>query len=332
MASGANAYLQMPTSAINKILANSPKMFNTELDNNGFNSLSKLNQLSKADALATNNAAQAAESQVPSLARKAGRIVGNGINATKGALGRVVMTPSLAALGGAAAEIVPVAGVVGSLGGAYASARGEQMDNDPVVQQEKAIRANAIKNGWTPDDEDNWTNAQGQTVTYNDIYGMYGPEGTALGPDKTLDITPSIYTGSVGNYKIGLTPQTQELIALKKQENTPQVTTTPTTTTTQTKTVATPSTDIDSLVKATLRGDYGNGADRKKALGANYDAVQKAINGTNLPKASGSKTSKAKEPSVAENLNKNSGNWMDTLNSLLPFLALAGGAYYMGKR
>lgn len=150
-------------------------------------------------------------------------------------------------------------------------------------------------------------------------------------PDKTLDITPSIYTDSVGNYKIGLTPQTQELIALKKQEDTPQVTTTPTTTT-QTKTVATPSTDIDALVKATLRGDYGNGADRKKALGANYDAVQKAINGMNLPKASGSKTSKAKEPSVAENLNKTSGNWMDTLTGLLPFLALAGGAYYMGKR
>ena len=96
--------------------------------------------------------------------------------------------------------------------------------------------------------------------------------------------------------------------------------------------VTTPSTNIDALAKATLRGDYGNGADRKKALGANYDAVQKAINGMNLPKSSGSKTSKAKEPSVAENLNKNSGNWMDTLTGLLPFLALAGGAYYMGKR
>lgn len=155
---------------------------------------------------------------------------------------------------------------------------------------------------------------------------------TTTAPDKALDITPSIYVDSAGNYRIGLTPQPQELIALKK--DTPQVTTTPTTT--QTKTVATPSTDIDSLVKATLRGDYGNGADRKKALGANYDAVQKAINGMNLPKASGSKTSKVKESSVAENLNKNSGNWMDTLNSLLPYLALAlgtgAGAYYLGRR
>ena len=318
MASGANAYFQMPTSAINKILANNPKMFNTGLDNNGFNSLSKLNQLSKADALAnalaTNNAAQAAESQVPSLARKAGRIVGNGINATKGALGRVVMTPSLAALGGTSSASLPIA-VMGTLGGAYASARGEQMDNDPAVQQEKAIRANAIKNGWTPDDEDNWTNAQGQTATYNDIYGMYGPEGTALGlPSEngtSMDIGLPFENGT--SMDIGLPFENG-------------------TSTAQKNAVATPSTDIDALVKATIRGDYGNGADRKKALGANYDAVQKAINGMNLPKASGSKTSKVKESSVAENLNKNSGNWMDTLNSLLPYLALGAGAYYLGRR
>ena len=179
-----------------------------------------------------------------------------------------------------------------------------------------------------------------QTMAENEAYldagyfrtddGELIPLSNPTAPDKTLDITPSIYTDSAGNYKIGLTPQTQELIALKKQEDIPQVTTTPTTT--QTKTVATPSTDIDALVKATIRGDYGNGADRKKALGANYDAVQKAINGMNLPKASGSKTSKVKESSVAENLNKNSGNWMDTLNSLLPYLALGAGAYYLGRR
>lgn len=97
--------------------------------------------------------------------------------------------------------------------------------------------------------------------------------------------------------------------------------------------VVTPSNDINTLVKATLRGDYGTGAVRKKALGANYEAVQKAINGMDLPKASGSKTtkSKTKEPSVAENLNKNSGNWMDSLSGLLPLLAIGAGAYYWGK-
>ena len=316
MASGANAYLQMPTSAINKILAKNPKMFNAGLADDVSNSLSHLNQLNKANALAnalaTNNAAQAAEGQVPSLARKAGRIVGNGINATKGALGRVVMTPSLAALGGAAAEIVPVAGVVGSLGGAYASARGEQMDNDPVVQQEKAIRANAIKNGWTPDDEDNWTNAQGQTATYNDIYGMYGPEGTALGlpfeNGTSMDI--GLPPGNSTSTNIGSAPTV-------KQEA-------------PTSTTSSPS--FNQVVNGVIAGHYGNGKKRIAniaATGQDPAAVQKAVNA----KMQGSKKAapiRQANPEVPK-LNM-TGNWMDTLNSLLPYLALGAGAYYLGRR
>ena len=44
------------------------------------------------------------------------------------------------------------------------------------------------------------------------------------------------------------------------------------------KTVAeTPKKSIDELVQAVLRGEYGNGEERKKKLGADYDAVQKRI-------------------------------------------------------
>lgn len=287
MASGAfNGPFQTPTFATNNILANNPKMVNAWLANNGFNSLSHLNQLSKANALAANNAAQAAEGQVPSLARKAGGIVGKGINAAKGALGRVVMTPSLAALGGAAAEVVPVAGVVGSLGGAYASARGEQMDNDPVVQQEKAIRANAIKNGWTPDDEDNWTNAQGQTATYNDIYGMYGPEGTALGlpfeNGTSMDI--GLPPGNSTSTDIGPAP------TVKQETVSPKV-----------KLVKVPKNKKSSSNK-NIAPNYSQALDKNIAKG---DVPFKLNNGT---------------------------NWMDTLNSLLPYLALGAGAYYLGRR
>lgn len=39
-----------------------------------------------------------------------------------------------------------------------------------------------------------------------------------------------------------------------------------------------PSGDIASLADAVMRGDYGNGADRVAALGANYDAVQEEVN------------------------------------------------------
>ena len=40
----------------------------------------------------------------------------------------------------------------------------------------------------------------------------------------------------------------------------------------------TPSVDILTLVKKTIRGDFGNGADRRKALGSNYDEVQRQVN------------------------------------------------------
>lgn len=41
---------------------------------------------------------------------------------------------------------------------------------------------------------------------------------------------------------------------------------------------STPSGDIESLARAVIRGDYGNGADRKARLGAQYEAVQKRVN------------------------------------------------------
>lgn len=36
--------------------------------------------------------------------------------------------------------------------------------------------------------------------------------------------------------------------------------------------------ELLTLVKKTIRGDFGNGADRKKALGSNYDEVQRQVN------------------------------------------------------
>ena len=40
----------------------------------------------------------------------------------------------------------------------------------------------------------------------------------------------------------------------------------------------TPKTDILTLVKKTIRGDFGNGNARKKALGSNYAEVQRQVN------------------------------------------------------
>ena len=39
-----------------------------------------------------------------------------------------------------------------------------------------------------------------------------------------------------------------------------------------------PSVDYEALATATIRGDYGNGAERKRRLGSLYDAVQARVN------------------------------------------------------
>ncbi|ATU19820.1 N-acetylmuramoyl-L-alanine amidase [Bifidobacterium choerinum] len=39
-----------------------------------------------------------------------------------------------------------------------------------------------------------------------------------------------------------------------------------------------PSVDIDALARAVIRGDYGNGDERRRRLGSNYDAVQRRVN------------------------------------------------------
>ena len=36
--------------------------------------------------------------------------------------------------------------------------------------------------------------------------------------------------------------------------------------------------DVDALARAVIRGDYGNGAERKRRLGSLYDAVQTRVN------------------------------------------------------
>ena len=41
---------------------------------------------------------------------------------------------------------------------------------------------------------------------------------------------------------------------------------------------AKPSVNIDALTDAVIRGEYGNGEERKRRLGSNYAAVQKRVN------------------------------------------------------
>lgn len=36
--------------------------------------------------------------------------------------------------------------------------------------------------------------------------------------------------------------------------------------------------DVDALARAVIKGDYGNGDERRTALGADYDTVQTRVN------------------------------------------------------
>nr|WP_236891855.1 hypothetical protein [Cutibacterium acnes] len=39
-----------------------------------------------------------------------------------------------------------------------------------------------------------------------------------------------------------------------------------------------PAPNIDALADAVIRGEYGNGNERRRRLGSNYDAVQRRVN------------------------------------------------------
>ena len=148
------------------------------------------------------------------------------------------------------------------------------------------LRANAIKNGWTPDDEDNWTNAQGQTATYNDIYGMYGPEGTALGLPFENGTSMDIGLPSENDTSTDIGPAP----IVKQEVVSPKV-----------KVVKVPKSKKASSSRG-IAPNYSQSLEKNIAKG---DVPFKLNNGT---------------------------NWMDTLNSLLPYLALGAGAYYLGRR
>lgn len=57
--------------------------------------------------------------------------------------------------------------------------------------------------------------------------------------------------------------------------------------------------DIDALARRVINGEFGNGDARKKALGSNYDAVQKRVNEILSGKSSSSSSSKKSVDTIA---------------------------------
>lgn len=62
--------------------------------------------------------------------------------------------------------------------------------------------------------------------------------------------------------------------------------------------------DVDDLARRVLRGEFGNGDERKQKLGANYEAVQNRVNELSKKSGGNSKSSKKVEKLVSDNATK----------------------------
>lgn len=159
------------------------------------------------------------------------------------------------------------------------------------------------------------------TANYTPSPLAYNPNAALWGLDQMVD---SIWDkGSIFNPTIQ--GQLKDTLV-----GPPQATAKPVKQGATTSTTSSPS--FNQVVNGVIAGHYGNGKDRIAniaATGQDPAAVQKAVNA----KMQGSKKAVPIRQANSEipGLNKN-GNWMETLNNLLPFLALAGGAYYLGRR
>ncbi len=94
--------------------------------------------------------------------------------------------------------------------------------------------------------------SKGANVKKGDIIGYVGTSGQSTGIHLHLDMKP--YEGDY------IDPETYNYTEAVKPEPTPE-----------------PIVDILDLTKRTIRGDFGNGENRKDALGSNYDEVQKQV-------------------------------------------------------
>ena len=166
------------------------------------------------------------------------------------------------------------------------------------------------------------------TATTTPTQSFDTPSPLAYNPNAAL-WTPSQMIDSIWSKGNILNPAVQDQV---KEVLTSSPQTQQTATTSEPVNTTTTSPSFDKVVNGVIAGNYGNGKDRVAniaATGQDPAAVQKAVNA----KMQGSKKTapiRQANPEVP-GLNQN-GNWMQTLNALLPYLALAGGAYYAGRK
>lgn len=109
-------------------------------------------------------------------------------------------------------------------------------------------------------------------------YGNVSTSSNANTAKKSLDeIAKDVIAGKYGNYperKTRLESEGYNYSEVQAKVNTLLNNNAPIAPTPEPQ----PTVDILTLVKKTIRGDFGNGETRKKALGSNFDEVQRQVN------------------------------------------------------
>ena len=156
------------------------------------------------------------------------------------------------------------------------------IDNNTIYTSESGYGSSAFWNSTRSNNNGRWGLGSGYTFRgciVNPAIGKVTAPSTNNTPTakKSLDdIAKDVIAGKYGNYPERKTKleaegynysEVQSKVNEMLNSNKPASAPTPQ-----------PSVDILTLVKKTIRGDFGNGEARRKALGSNYDEVQRQVN------------------------------------------------------
>ena len=156
------------------------------------------------------------------------------------------------------------------------------IDSNTIYTSESGYGSSAFWNSTRRNSNGRWGLGSGYTFRgciVNPAIGKVTAPTTEVDPFPNVsdeELAKRVWAGEFGNgdeRKAKLGSRYASVQALvnkgvgKPSTPTPQPTPTPT-----------PSVDILELVKKTIRGDFGNGDARKKALGSNYAEVQRQVN------------------------------------------------------
>lgn len=154
------------------------------------------------------------------------------------------------------------------------------IDNNTIYTSESGYRSSAFWNSTRKNTNGRWGLGSGYTFRgciVNPAIGNVTAPVAPVDPFPNVsdeELARRVWTGEFGNgdaRKAALGSRYNAVQALVDKGVGKPTTSTPTPS-------PKPTIDILTLVKKTIRGDFGNGDARRKALGSNYDEVQRQVN------------------------------------------------------